>query len=130
MSRFSFRFDPISRPLRLLGVSPATAWVDVGATHLEVRFGPWRCHTPLDNVADVRTTWDYDAIRAIGARGSFADLGATFGSSTVGGVCICFRDRVAALTPVPIHPALTVTVEDVEGLAAVLRARCGLDPRG
>lgn len=126
--RWRFRFDRAARPLRVLGVSPATCWVELGTHDLEARFGPWRCRTPLDNVRDVRTTWDYTAVKAIGPRGSFADLGATFGTSTVGGVCICFHERVAALTPVPVHPALTVTVEDVEGLATALRARCGLVP--
>lgn len=127
VARFSFRFDPVARPLRALGISPATSWVEVDETHLDVHFGPWRCRTPLANVRDVQTTWDYSAIKAIGVRGSFADLGVTFGSSTVGGVCICFHERVAAMTPVAIHPGLTVTVEDVDGLAALLRERCGLD---
>lgn len=126
MARFAFRFDRVAAPLRLVGVSPATAWVEVGEEDLDVHFGPWRCRTPLSNVKDVRTTWDYAAIKAIGPRGSFADLGATFGTSTVGGVCICFHDRVSALTPAAVHPALTVTVEDVDGLAAHLRERCGL----
>ena len=126
MARFAFRFDPVAAPLRLVGVSPATAWVEVDDVEVDVRFGPWRCRTPLTNIRDVRTTWDYSAARAIGVRGSFSDLGATFGTSTVGGVCMCFHRRVAAMTPVPVHPGLTVTVEDVEGLAALLRERCGL----
>ena len=126
VARFPFRFDRVALPLRALGISPATSWVEVTDTELDVHFGPWRCRTPLRNVRDVRTTWDYSAAKAIGVRGSFADLGATFGSSTVGGVCICFHERVAAMSPVPMHPGLTVTVEDVEGLAALLRERCGL----
>lgn len=126
MARFSFRFDRVALPLRALGISPATSWVEVDDTWFDARFGPWRCRTPLTNVKDVQTTWRYRAIKAIGVRGSFADLGATFGSSTVGGVCVCFHEPVAAITPAAIHPGLTVTVEDVEGLAAVLRERCGL----
>lgn len=123
---FRFRFDGVSLPLRALGVWPSTARVAVTNTHLDVRFGPWSCRTPLANVKDVRITRDYTAIKAIGPRGSFADGGATFGTSTVGGVCICFHEKVSALTPARIHPALTVTVEDLEGLAAHLRERCGL----
>lgn len=123
---FPFRFDRVALPLRALGVSPRTARVDVTDTHLDVRFGPWSCRTPLTNVKDVQVTRDYIALKAIGPRGSFADLGATFGTSTVGGVCVCFHDKVSALTPAPIHPGLTVTVEDLEGLAALLRERCDL----
>lgn len=123
---FPFRFDPVSLPLRAVGVWPSTARVDVTRTDLDVRFGPWSCRTSLSNVKDVRITRDYDAIKSIGPRGSFADLGATFGTSTVGGVCVCFHEKVAALTPVPVHPALTVTVEDLTGLAEHLRARCDL----
>ena len=121
---FPFRFDAVALPLRALGVSPRTARVDVTDTHVDARFGPWRCRTPLTNVRDVRITRDYTAVKAIGPRGSFADLGATFGTSTVGGVCICFHDKVSALTPARVHPALTVTVVDLEGLAAHLRAVC------
>lgn len=123
---FPFRFDPVSLPLRALGVWPSTSRVEVTHTHLDVRFGPWSCRTPLANVKDVRITRDYSALRAIGPRGSFADGGATFGTSTVGGVCVCFHQKVSALTPARIHPALTVTVEDLEGFAAHLRERCGL----
>ena len=113
-------------PLRALGISPRTTGVDVTETHLDVRFGPWSCRTPLTNVKDVRITRDYAAIKAIGPRGSFTDLGATFGTSTTGGVCVCFHEKVAALTPAAVHPGLTVTVEDLEGLAAHLRDRCAL----
>lgn len=123
---FPFRFDPVSRPLRALGVRPSTARVEVTDARFDARFGPWSCTTPLDNVKDVRITRDYVAAKAIGPRGSFADLGATFGTSTVGGVCICFHRKVAALTPLRVHPGLTVTVVDLEGLANLLRERCGL----
>lgn len=125
---FPFRFDGVAMPLRALGISPRTTGVDVTDTHLDVRFGPWSCRTPLTNVKDVQVTRDYAAIKAIGPRGSFADLGATFGTSTAGGVCVCFHEKVAALTPAALHPGLTVTVEDLEGLAAHLRDRCDLSP--
>lgn len=123
---FPFRFDRVALPLRALGVHPRTAHADVTTTHLHVRFGPWSCRTPLTNVKDVRITRDYTALKAIGPRGSFADLGATFGTSTVGGVCVCFHERVSALTPARVHPALTVTVADLDGFAAHLRERCDL----
>jgi hypothetical protein len=45
---------------------------------------------------------------------------------TVGGVCTGFDRPVAALTPFAVHPALTVTVEDLDGLAELLRSRCAI----
>lgn len=123
---FEFRFDAVSLPLRALGISPATSRVVVDDTHFDAKFGPFRCRTPLGNVKDVQVTRDYRAHRAIGPRGSLADGGATFGSSTVGGVCVCFHEKVAALTPLALHPGLTVTVGDLDGLADHLRVRCGL----
>lgn len=123
---FPFRFDRVAWPLRAVGVSPKTARVDVTDTHFHARFGPWSCRTPLSNVKDVQVTRDYQAIKAIGPRGSFVDLGATFGTSTVGGVCVCFHEKVSALTPARVHPGLTVTVVDLDGLAAHLRAVCDL----
>lgn len=127
MHEFAFRFDRVARPLAALGITPSTTGVTVTDERLEVRFGPWSCRTGLDNVKDVQVSRGYRAYRAIGPRGSFADLGATFGTSTVGGVCVCFHERVAALTPAPVHPGLTVTVADLDGLASLLRRRCGLD---
>jgi hypothetical protein len=100
--------------------------VEVTGHDYRVRFGPWSCSTPLANVAEVRVTRDYAAYRALGPRGSLADLGATFGTSTVGGVCTGFDRPVAALTPFAVHPALTVTVEDLDGLAELLRSRCAI----
>lgn len=123
---FPFRFDAVALPLRALGIAPRTARVDVTDTHLDVRFGPWSCRTRLTNIKDVRITRDYTALKAIGPRGSFTDLGATFGTSTVGGVCVCFHERVAALTPAAVHPGLTLTVVDLEGFAAHVRERCDL----
>lgn len=124
-TRFEFRFD--TSVLAVLGIRPATTGVEVSDMHLDVRFGPWGCKTPLSNVCDVQVTRDYVAIKAIGPRASAKDRGATFGTSTVGGVCICFKKPVKALTPIAWNTALTVTVEDIEGLAALIRERCGLD---
>lgn len=123
--RFSFAFDPrFRRPLALLGVRPATCEVTIDDDHFDARFGRWRVRTPVSNLADVMVTRDYRAIKAIGPRGSLADRGATFGSSTRAGVCVCFHEPVTALAgPLMRHPGLTVTVEDPEGLAAAVRAR-------
>jgi hypothetical protein len=124
--RFAFHHDPrFALPLRLLGVRPATCWVALDGEELAVRFGPWRLRTPVSNLAGVCRTGPYHWFKAIGARGSFADRGATFGTSPRGGVCITFHEPVGALLGEGRfrHPGLTVTVADPEALVAAVRAR-------
>lgn len=123
MTSFAFRFDPrYVRMLALAGIRPERAGVDVGGGILDVRFGPWHCTTTLDNVAGVETTGPFKAIKAIGPRLSLADRGLTFGTNTQRAVCIRFRDPVPGIEPTGVlkHPGLTVTVDDVDGLAAAL----------
>ncbi|MEZ5144619.1 MAG: hypothetical protein R2726_19205 [Acidimicrobiales bacterium] len=128
---FEFAFDPRFRPLlALAGVTPGHAFVTVTADHLVARFGPWSVETPLTNVTGTCVTRGYHWYKAIGARGSFADLGLTFGTTTRAGVCIEFREPVTGLDPLGLvrHPGLTVTVDDPEGFADLLRRRLHLDP--
>jgi hypothetical protein len=94
--------------------------VHLGDDRLVATFGVLRLETPLDNVSGAHLTRDYRWWTAIGARLSFVDDGLTFGTTTVAGVCIHFRDRVGPVVGVRRHSALTVTVEDVEGLVAAL----------
>lgn len=127
---FPFRFSPAHRVLALpWGVRPTTAMVAVDAQVLRVRFGPWRLHTPLANVAGVQVTGPYSTLKTAGpAHLSFGDRGITMATNAECGVCICFRDPVPGLEPTGLlrHPGLTVTVEDPEGLAALLERSCGL----
>ncbi|MFN0284615.1 MAG: hypothetical protein ACKVZ6_21900 [Kineosporiaceae bacterium] len=123
MQRFRFDFAlPFSLPLRFLGIRPGSASVDVGDDHLAVSFGPWHLVTPLANVEDVRVTGPYNPLKAYGVRVSLSDLGVTFGTASAGGVCISFREPVAAAFPGGLvrHPSLTVTVDDPERLRRVL----------
>ena len=129
--RFAFRHDArFAVPLRLLGVRPATCWVHLDDEQFSARFGPWSLDTPVTNLADACLTGPYRWWRAIGPRGSMADRGATFGTSTRGGVCVTFHEPVGALLGERRfrHPGLTVTVADPEGLLAAVRRR--LDDRG
>jgi hypothetical protein len=125
--RFDFEFDPRFVPLLFaMGVTRGTAFVVLTAhDRLLARFGPWRVLTPLANVREVCLTGPYQWFKAIGPRGSMADRGATFGTTTAGGVCMLFHDPVPALDPFGVfrHPGLTVTVADREGLAEALRRR-------
>ena len=127
--RFPFAFDERFRlPLLAIAVSPRTAYVELTDDRLIARFGFFSCETPLANVRGTCHTGPYRWYKAIGARGSFADLGATFGTTTAGGTCVLFHDPVRALDPVGLvrHPGLTLTLADAEVFEAELRRRAHL----
>jgi hypothetical protein len=123
MADFAFRFEPRYRALlRGFGVTPRTARITVDDDELSVRFGPWRLHTPLSNVERTERSGPYKWFKAIGVRGSLADSGVTFGTTTEGGLCVLFKERVPGLLPFGLrkHEGMTVTPEDIDGLEAAL----------
>ncbi len=122
--RFEFSFDRLHRIAALpFGVTPGTAHVEVEAGQLRARFGLWRLATPLANVEGTEVTGPYVAFKTIGpAHLSLADRGLTFSTNSRRGLCIRFAEPVPGIEPTGRlrHPALTVTVADVDGLAATL----------
>ena len=129
IERFGFAFAPAYRRFaRAFGIRPATAWVEVGDSLLDVRFGRWRVSTPLANITDVAVTGPYAFWKtAGGARLAITDRGLTFATNGDRGVLISFRTRVRGLDPLGVvhHPELTVTVADVDRLAELLRKASG-----
>jgi len=125
--RFGFKFDRLHRVLGLaFGVTPSTTHVDVdpAAGRLVARFGPWVVDTSLANVKAATRTGGYFPLKTVGpAHLSLSDRGLTFATNDAEGVCVAFREPVHGIDPrgVVRHPALTVTVEDVDGLLDVLR---------
>jgi hypothetical protein len=128
---FEFRFDRWHRLAALpFGVAPSSAHVEVATTAdgermLTARFGPWCVTTPVENVAATATSGPYSLVKTAGpAHVSLKDFGLTFASNGTRGLCISFRRAVPGLAPTGLvrHPALTVTVDDVEGLERALRA--------
>lgn len=121
---FPFAFEgPYRAAARPFGVTPGNAAVEVGDELLEARFGPWRVRTPLSNVAGATATGPYRLLATIGpAHLSLVDRGLTFATNASRGLCIRFVDPVPGLEPTGRlrHPALTVTVADLDGLAAAL----------
>lgn len=89
--------------------------------HLEARFGWSRAVTPLSNIAGWRIEGPWRWITAIGVRRSVRHGDITFGGSHHGGVRLDFVERVP-VGPFRV-PALYVTVDDLEGLAADLAKR-------
>src|SRR5512140_632659 len=127
--RFPIRVGRRSRPLlRLFGVADGNAFVDIDDA-LDAHFGRFRLRTPLTNIASWRIEGPWLWITSIGVRMSIRHRDVTFGGSPRGGVRVDFRDRVP-LGPLRV-PALYVTVEDLEGLAAALTERGipGIDAR-
>ncbi|HEX8975068.1 MAG TPA: hypothetical protein VF781_01040 [Solirubrobacteraceae bacterium] len=124
-ARFAFRFTPAyRRAARVFGITPANSWVEVGGGMLRARFGPWRLHTPLANIAAVEITGPYAFLKTAGpARLGITDRGLTFATNGDRGVLITFREPVPGIEPTGRlrHPELTVTVAAVDGLAALLR---------
>ena len=124
VQRFEFRFAPAYRAAaRPFGITPARAWVEVDDERLIAAYGPWRLRTPLSNISGVAITGPYHFYRTAGpARLGVTDAGLTFASNGDRGVLISFYERVPAIDPLKLirHPELTVTVADVDGLAATL----------
>lgn len=123
---FPFRFDPRYRLAALpFGVTPGRASVTVGNGSLRARFGPWTVATPLTNVAGAEVTGPYGLAKTVGpAHLSFVDRGLTFATNGERGLCIRFREPVRGMDALGVlrHPALTVTVADVDGFRELIEA--------
>lgn len=124
--RFPIRVGPRSRLLLriIFGVKPDEASVTVGDGPdgaLDVVFGWARFHTPLANLASWRIEGPFRWITAIGIRMSIRERDLTFGGSHHGGVRMEFCEPVRwSLFHVP---AIYVSADDLEGLAAELARR-------
>lgn len=125
MKQFAFAIDGRYTPVLLAwGVTKGSAWLRIDDDMLEARFGLFKVSTPVSNINGYQLSGDYKAYRAIGVRGSLVDKGITFGSNTHRGLCMTFDEPIAVKPGVgQKHPGLTVTVEDVDGLAAELDER-------
>jgi len=123
---YDFRYDwPVAGASLLAGALPRATEVEVGETHLRIRYGVWSLRTELTNVAGVTLSGPYSPAKVGGPpRLSLRDRGVTFATTTVGGVCIAFHRPVRAVDPLGLvrHPAATVTVEDPEALKTELEA--------
>jgi hypothetical protein len=123
--RFAFEFDDRFRLLlRVFGATEDNSVVAIDDDEFTAHFGSRHLVTPVSNLKSVQVTRGYQWFKAIGARGSLKDRGATFGTNTRAGVCVCFHEPVAALMGDRFrHPGLTVTVADIDGLVAAVERR-------
>lgn len=118
---FPYRFDARFAAMWLpFGAVPGRDGVRLGPDRFRATFGWLRLETPLDNVAGAHVTGGYRWYTAVGARLSFADDGLTFGTNRDRGVCVHFAEPVRRVIGFRPHSALTVTVDDCEGLVEAL----------
>lgn len=118
---FDRRLAPIWWPL---GARPGQDGVTItDAGQLVATYGRKRIETPVDNVEGAHVTRDYRWWTSVGIRMSFADDGLTFGTNANAGVCVHFHQSVPAVIGRNAHSALTVTVQDVNGLVEALVGR-------
>ena len=120
---FPYRIDARYRAL----LAPFRLDTDDGVTLTDdtftATFGRKRVETPLSNITGAHATHDYSWFKAIGMRLSFADDGLTFGTATHGGVCVHFDEKIRRVIGLKDHSALTVTVDDLDGLVAAITDR-------
>ena len=120
--RFPYAIDPKYRPLLVLfGFRSSKDAVTLGddGTFLAT-FGFLKLQTPRSNITGAHITRGYRWWTACGIRGSLVDDGLSFGSNYDAGVCIHFAEKVSSPLRRKGHSALTVTVEDLEGLTRAL----------
>lgn len=99
---------------------PSRDGVTLTEDRCDATFGIVKITTPRANITGAHITRDYRWWTSCGVRMSFVDDGLTFGTNRDGGVCIHFADNVRSPMRRGGHSALTVTVEDLEGLVAAL----------
>ena len=126
-TRHEFAFAPSYRvPALVFGILPATAWVEVDATHLRVRYGLWRLASALSNITSVSRTGGFTFLKTAGPPHlSFTDRGVSFATNGDDAVCVHFDRPVPGIDPSGLikHPGATLTVKDPQALIDDLRSR-------
>jgi hypothetical protein len=114
---FPYAVDKRLAPFWLpFGLRPGRDGVTISDDKFRATFGFFAMETPLSNIDGAHITRDYRWWTAAGVRASLADRGLTFGTNPAAGVCVHFRDPVPSPLRRKGHPALTVTVADLDGL--------------
>ena len=76
----------------------------------------------INNIDCVKSTGPYRWWKSVGFRASAVDSGITFGTTSRGGVCVLFKERIPQIAVGRNgHEGLTVTVADTDGLVTALK---------
>jgi hypothetical protein len=118
---YPYAIDRLYVPLLLpFGLKRDRDGVTLADDSLEATFGFFSVTTTRENITGAHITRNYRWWTAFGARGSMADDGLSFGTNHEAGVCIHFAEKVPSRLSKRGHSALTVTVEDLDGLTRAL----------
>jgi hypothetical protein len=124
MTTFAFEWDLQYRFAALpFGITTGNARVEVTPSEFVVRYGLWTLKSALTNIVGTEESGGYAFVKTAGPPHlSLADHGISFATNGRKGLCIQFREPVAGIDPTGRikHPAATVTVADIEGLARAL----------
>lgn len=120
--QFPYAIDSWFLPVILpFGLRPKRDGVSLGDDgSFAATFGFFSVTTSLANITGAHVTRDYRWWTAFGARASMKDDGLCFGTNRRAGVCIHFAEKVPSRLSKSGHSALTVTIEDLDGLTAAL----------
>ena len=122
---FSFQ-RPLDSWARWFAVVPTRSYVRIDDHGFEAVYGLWRVATVWSNVVSVERTGPYRGWKVAGpARLSLADRGITMCATTVGGVCLRFREPITGIDPLGVirHPSATLGVDDVDGFVQCVQER-------
>jgi hypothetical protein len=118
---YAYAIDRLYLPLLLpFGLKRDRDGVTLADDSFEATFGFFSLTTTRENITGAHITRNYRWWTAFGARGSMADDGLSFGTNHEAGVCIHFAEKVPSRLSKKGHSALTVTVEDLDGLTRAL----------
>jgi hypothetical protein len=118
---YAYAVDRRYLPLLLpFGLKRDRDGVTVADDSFVATFGFFSVRTTRENITGAHITRNYRWWTAFGARASMADDGLTFGTNHDAGVCIHFADKVPSRLSKRGHSALTVTVDDLDGLTRML----------
>lgn len=121
---FPFAFTPAYRRAALpFGITPSRSGVTVAEDELRVRYGPWRLHTSLANIASAQLVGGFSFLKTAGPPHlSLKDKGISFTSNGDRALCVEFHEPVPGIDPTRRikHPGATLSVADPEGLARAI----------
>jgi hypothetical protein len=127
---FGYAIDPLYLPVLLpFGLKRDRDGVTLTDDAFEATLGFFSVTTTLGNITGAHITRNYRWWTAFGVRGSMADDGLSFGTNHEAGVCIHFAEKVPSRLSRRGHSALTVTVENLEGLTRALGGDPDADAR-
>ncbi|CAN5251216.1 hypothetical protein BH09ACT12_BH09ACT12_06910 [soil metagenome] len=123
--RHEFAFATSHRLAGLFfGITPRTAWVEIGPAGLHVRYGLWQLSSPLANLAEATLVGGFGFLKTAGPPHlSLADRGVSFTTNGRAALCVRFHTPVKGIDPTGLitHRGATLSVRDPQALLSDVR---------